>query len=360
MKKEAMLDIYSDYLLSVSGLASATGLAAVSDNAVSHDAVTNFLSCNQYSAKDLWLAVKPLIRGIEDGNGVLIVDDTIQEKPFTDENAIMCWHFDHSKGRNVKGVNLVSLVASYDGVAVPVSYEVVRKDEKYIDAKDGREKRRSRKTKNTMFLEMFDASIANQVKFRYVLADSWFSSAENMEHIKLAKRKDFIFALKDNRTVALSLADKLNGKFHPLSSLKLAENAATQVYIKGLEFPVLVTKRIFINADNSEGILYLAASDLELDGNTIAEIYQKRWKIEEYHKSLKQNAAFAKSPTKTVKTQANHIFASLYAFCKLQAISGKQKLNHFALRAKLLLEANKRAFHALRDVKLGTLILSTP
>ena len=360
MKKEAMLDLYSDYLLSVSGIASATGLSAVSGNEVSHDSVSNFLSYNQYGSKDLWLAVKPLIRKIEDGSGVLIVDDTIQEKTYTDENTIVCWHFDHSKGRSVKGVNLLSLVASYDGVAVPVAYEVIQKDEKYTDAKDGKAKRRSRKTKNALFLEMFDASIANQVKFRYALADSWFSSGENMEHIKITKRKDFIFALKDNRTVACSVADKLSGKFHPLSSLKLAENTATQVYIKGLEFPVLVTKRIFINADNSEGILYLAASDLELDGTTIAQIYQKRWKIEEYHKSLKQNAAFAKSPAKTVRTQANHIFASLYAFCKLQVIACGQKLNHFALRAKLLLEANKRAFQDLRKVKLPCSILSTP
>jgi DDE superfamily endonuclease len=360
MKKAAMLDLYSDYLLSVSGLTSATGLSAVSGNAVSHDAVTNFLSYNQYSAKDLWLAVKAFVRSIENADGVLIVDDTIQEKPYTDENAIVCWHFDHSKGRSVKGVNLLSLMAGYDGVAVPVSYEVVRKDEKYTDAKDGKEKRRSKKTKNAMFLEMFDASIANQVKFGYVLADSWFSSAENMAHIKQGKHKDFIFALKDNRTVALSLADKLSGKFRPLSSLELAENTATQVHIKGLEFPVLVTKRIFINVDNSEGILYLATSDLELDGATIAEIYQKRWKIEEYHKSLKQNAALAKSPAKTVRTQANHIFASLYAFCKLQVISGKQKLNHFAIRARMLLEANKKAFHELRNVKLGCFILSTP
>jgi len=360
MKRTEMLELYSDYLLSVSGLASATGLSAVSGFEVSHDAVTNFLSCNNYGSKELWLAVKPLIRKVEAGSGVLIVDDTIQEKPYTNENKIVCWHYDHSKGRSLKGINLLSLVANYDGVAFPVAYEVVEKDDKYIDPKDGKEKRRSLKTKNTMFLEMFDSSILNQVKFKYVLADSWFSSADNMEHIKLKKRKDFIFALKDNRTVAASLAYKLNGKFQSLSSLQLADRTTLEVYIKGLEFPVLVTKLIFINEDNSEGILYLATSDLELDGTKMAEIYQKRWKIEEYHKSLKQNAAFARSPTKTVRTQANHIFASIYAFCKLQVISCKQCLNHFAIRAKLLLEANKMAFKELRKLKSFNLCASTP
>lgn len=33
-------------------------------------------------------------------------------------------------------------------------------------------------------------------------------------------------------------------------------------------------------------------------------------KVEEYHKSLKSNASLAKSPTKTIRTQSNHCFAS--------------------------------------------------
>jgi hypothetical protein len=38
----------------------------------------------------------------------LIVDDTIQEKGWTDENEIICWHFDHGQGRSIKGVNLLN------------------------------------------------------------------------------------------------------------------------------------------------------------------------------------------------------------------------------------------------------------
>ena len=101
-----MLELYSDYLLTVSGPASATGLSAISCNEVSHDSVTKFLSRNIYESKDLWLAVKPLVRRYESCDGVLIVDDTIEEKPYTDENKIVCWHFDHSKGRSLKGINL--------------------------------------------------------------------------------------------------------------------------------------------------------------------------------------------------------------------------------------------------------------
>ena len=47
-----------------------------------------------------------MIRDIEQDDGVLIFDDTIQEKPYTDENDLICWHYDHSQNRTVKGINL--------------------------------------------------------------------------------------------------------------------------------------------------------------------------------------------------------------------------------------------------------------
>jgi hypothetical protein len=47
------------------------------------------------------------VRQMEQEDGCLIFDDTLQEKAWTDENEIMCWHFDHCKGRQVLGINLV-------------------------------------------------------------------------------------------------------------------------------------------------------------------------------------------------------------------------------------------------------------
>ena len=49
-------------------------------------------------------------------------------------------------------------------------------------------------------------------------------------------------------------------------------------------------------------------------------LYQKRWKVEEYHKSLKSNLGFAKSPAKTTRTQTNPIFASLVAFVTMEKL----------------------------------------
>ena len=78
------LELYTDYLLSTCGAATATGLSAMLDGEVSHDRFTRFLAQRDYTSKDLWRQVKSTVRKFEDAEGVLIFDDTIQEKAWTD------------------------------------------------------------------------------------------------------------------------------------------------------------------------------------------------------------------------------------------------------------------------------------
>ena len=94
---------------------------------------------------------------------------------------------------------------------------------------------------------------------------------------------------------------------------------------------------------------YLVTSDTTLSYDEITTLYQKRWNVEPYHKSLKQNASLEKSPTQTVTTQTNHFFAALCGYIKLELLKGATKLNHFALKSKLYLRAMHSAFATLRE-----------
>ena len=47
--KKADLDLYTDYLLSTFGAATATGLSAMVEGDVSHDQITRFLSAQEYT-----------------------------------------------------------------------------------------------------------------------------------------------------------------------------------------------------------------------------------------------------------------------------------------------------------------------
>jgi hypothetical protein len=105
--------------------------------------------------------VKPHVRTIESPDGVLIVDDSIVEKPYTDENEIICWHYDHSQQRNVKGINFVTCLYHNAGIYLPVGVELIAKTEHYTDLKDGKEKRCSPKTKNEYYREMIQQAFHN-------------------------------------------------------------------------------------------------------------------------------------------------------------------------------------------------------
>ena len=232
-----MLELYTDYLLSSFGAATATGLSSTVEGAVSHDQVTRFLSREDYDSKTLWQQVKPVVRAMEQPDGVLIFDDTIQEKPYTDENELISWHFDHSKNRSVKGINLLNCMYYAGGAAVPVAYELIRKPLVYRDEKTGRLKRKSEVTKNELMRRMLRVCQRNQLQYRYVLADSWFSAKENLDFIRWELDRHFIVALKSNRTAALSYEGKLQGNFSRIDSLDLPEHQAVQCWLRGLEFP---------------------------------------------------------------------------------------------------------------------------
>jgi SRSO17 transposase len=97
-------------------------------------------------------------------------------------------------------------------------------------------------------------------------------------------------------------------------------------------------------------VLFLLTNDIGLTSDQITLIYKKRWNIEVFHKSLKQNAALGRSETKMERSQHNHIFASMMAFCQLEKLKIKEKLNHFALKAKLYINAIKASFQQFNSL----------
>lgn len=343
-----LLDIYSDYLIAQNQYATATGLSDLLDGQISHDKITRFLNSKEPSSKELWEYVKPEIRRIEqDVGGVLILDDTIENKTYTDENEIICWHYSHAKNRCVKGVNLLTCLVRYNDAALPIACETVTKDVFFCDIETKKEKRRSSISKNEMFRSIIAQAVTNNVKFDHVLADNWFGAKKNMEFIHYDMKKKFIIGIKGNRLVACSEEERKKGQYQNLSALHLKDGEKRKVWLKDFSFPVTLITKIFKNEDDSIGTLHLVTNDLDSSADRIYEVYQKRWRIEEYHKSIKQNASLEKSPTKVVRSQKNHIFASIVAYCKLEFLRTKTSLNHFALKYRLLVKANQMAFQEL-------------
>src|SRR5215210_8972692 len=145
---KSLLDLYTDYLISSFGPTTATALSQLVNGEVSHDQVTRFLASPPKTSAGLWRIVKPMLRQVENSTGLLILDDSIEEKPYADENELICWHWDHSKERHVKGINFLTAFYATEQVGLPVAFDLVAKTELYLDAKSGKQKRRSSLTKN--------------------------------------------------------------------------------------------------------------------------------------------------------------------------------------------------------------------
>jgi hypothetical protein len=262
--KNANLDLYTDYLLTAFGAATATGLSAMVEGDVSHDQITRFLSAQDDTSKDLWREVKSTVRSLENKTGVLIFDDMIQEKAWTDKSELMFWHFYHCSGRTVKGINLLNALYYCNGTSVPVAFALVKKPFEYCDIKTCQIKRKSEVTKNELLREMIETCLCNALKFRFVLMDSWFSSEENFAFIT-GKDHPFIAALKNNRLVALIEEDRKKKRFVRVDELNSTEHTALQGWLKGYAKAIRWVRQVFTNKDGSTGIFHIAYSDLACD-----------------------------------------------------------------------------------------------
>ncbi len=394
------MDLYTDFLIANTGLASVSkaGLAL----GISKDKISRFLGgvtvftknrapINvayqtvqtfekkglvsghiKFNNQDLWGLVKKDVRACEEAQGLvvglggvgglgatLIIDDTIIEKEFTDENDIVCWHHDHCSGRSVKGINLLNGGLYYPGQDqyIPIFAELITKTIKYTDPKDNKEKRKSEVNKNELFRNNFNCIMKNHIKLEITLFDIWYGSVENLNFIN-GHRQKYICPLKSNRKLALSKNEKKSGKWYKLEEItsQLDTQKTLEIWLEGSTHSNYLTKQVFENQDGTIVTMYLITNDQNLTKDQIHNNYKRRWKVEEFHKSLKSNLGIESSPTKHQVSQNNHIFCSVIAYFKLENLiktpTARFK-NHFQLKASLLVKALQTTYQELQLLKMG-------
>ena len=339
----------------------ASYLSRLLDGKVSHDQITRFLDQGQPLSKAVWQLAKPLVRRIEQDDGVVSVDDSVEEKAHSAENGVIAWHYDHTTGRVVKGLNFITAFYSVRETApggqrlggqrlgVPLGCEVIVKENVWDDKK-GMTVAKSLTSKNEHYRELLRNVKANGVKYKYVLNDTWYTNVENMNFVAEYLEKKFVMAIKENLIVMRCDADDIVRWKGPIRDLPFAAGQVCEVYIRGVDFPVYITKHVFKNKNGTTGTLYLCTNDIDLTAEEACEVYQERWPIEEYHKSLKQNASLAKCPASRRSSQIKHILCSLYGYIKLEWMKLTSKKNHFALRSSMYLAALRASQSKLQQL----------
>lgn len=354
---KALSEIYINYLISSFGKIEMTKLSEILGENYSHDMFTKKLLLNDEIETDkaLWKYVKPILRKYEnEKDGCLLIDDTLLAKPYSKTNEVVCWHYDHTIHQNSKGIMMLNFhYTDASGISLPVGYEIVTKTEEVYDKKKKKIVKKSMFSKNEIMRDKLEIlHCYNELKYRYVLFDKWFASVENLVFINEVLEKKFVCPLKKNRKVALNEEDKNNGKYVSIADVDTGDCSSRLVYIEGYKNPLKVTKQVSKDGDDDESIyLYLVTNDIDLSTNKILEIYKRRWKIEEYHKSLKQNLKIEHSPTKVETSQLNHVFLCTCGFIRLEQLRLNYNMNHFSIKEKIYIQALNTAYQEVDKLK---------
>ena len=182
-----------------------------SKDAPAHDAFTRLLSRLEPDADTLWQEAKGQINL---RSGILVLDDSTLEKPYSEFNALVYRHWSGKQKEVVRGINLITLLWTDGTRCVPVDYRVFDKD------RDG-------KTKNDHFAEMLLAAFERGFNPALVCFDSWYASIENLKLVR-SLGWHFLTRLKANRQIRVS-----GGKLQAVSEAGLTGGNGTIGWLKG-------------------------------------------------------------------------------------------------------------------------------
>jgi hypothetical protein len=287
---------------------------------ISHDAVSDFLARSRSTARDIWELSSRLIKNREDG--FLIADDSVQNKQYSKEIGLVKLQYSGAEHGLVRGIGVVNLVHSNGEDYHPIDFRI------YAPDQDG-------KTKNDHFQDMLVAAKKEKgIKAQTVLMDSWYASVPNL---KLIHRMDMIFftTLKENRLVSLT---KEGGYIH-LEGIEWTDSTIKNglwVKLKELPFKVRLFKLVATHG-NIDWII-TNCPDRSLTTEVVASKNDVRWKIEQFHREVKNLVGSEKCQSRKGRAQRNHIAYCYQAWLSLKVVAIEMKKTVYAIKNELLNE----------------------
>lgn len=320
MKYDFNLDKYTTFLIAngnrYSGVEVSKALN-MENSAPAHDSISRWLAEQTYKPESLWNYVKREVSL----KSSLIVDDTVLDKKWSPKNELVNFHWSGNEHKTIRGISLVNLLSTSNDDCIPIDYRVYEGKKKH-------------KNKNEHFLDMLQSAKNRGFEPDFIMADSWYSSLENMKIIEKLGWK-FIFGLKENR-----LVNEVQGNYVAVSALDWTKKQVRKVWLKGFGF-VIVAQIVFKNGD----IRYFATNDLRTtDYETLSKQAKKRWTIEEFHRGIKQTTGIEKCYSIKRSSQLTHIFSCFVAFVKLEFERLKTGISWYEQKAQAVRLGITRVF----------------
>ena len=287
--------MYMGFLMSEPNSANCSRLAEVME--ISHDSVNRFLLRETYEPEDLFNEAKSLLNLV---GGTLSVDDSVLDKPYSQHMELVGYFWSGKHHRVVKGVNLITLYyTDLQGRSLPVNYRVYDKAE--------------HKSKNDYFLEMLEQVVNWGLEPGFMTGDSWYSAVSNLKTVKY-HRLGFLFAVESNRRVSVE-----KGRWVQVQQLDIPDEGR-MVWLR--DFGEVKLFRTRLKDQLRHYVVFLPPTDSDpysrFGRRAFEKVHDQHWRIEQYHRLIKQVCHIERFQVRGKVPILNHIFAALCSYVHLQ------------------------------------------
>lgn len=320
-KRPTRLD-YCQYLLVSQINYTITHYADHTQEQISHDAINRYLRNDRLTSRLVWENVRSQI--VPSAHGYLVFDDTVLDKNFSHKIELVRLQFSGNAHGLIKGIGLVNCVyvnPETDQYWV-IDYRI------YDPDRDG-------KTKLDHVQDMLTQVVHHkQLPFHAVLMDTWYATKDLMLFVD-SLDKIYYCPLKDNRQVDDSggeapyrRVDTLSWKDDELAHGKV-------IKIKG--FPNAYKVKLFRVAVSTHRTDWVVTNDLSQDSlDATQEVCGMRWKIEQFHREIKQLTGIERNQCRKARIQRNHIACAMLVWLRLTEIARQTQQTVYRVKHGLL------------------------
>jgi len=276
-----------------------------------HDAYTRLLHRLEPDSEALWAEVQSDVRRT---SGVLVLDDSVLDKPYARKMELVHHMWSGKHHRVVKGIDLLTLLWTDGDRHLPCDYRLY-------------DKPHDQKTKNDHFGDLLRVASSRGFAPECVLFDGWYSSLDNLKQLRTLGW-NWLTRLKANRRV--------NPDRTGLRAVGVCEIAATGtvVHLEGYGF--IKVFRIVAKDGTTE---HWATSNLRMDELERLRLADASWRIEEYHRGLKQVTNVERCQCRKAVAQRGHIGLALRAFLVVERWCFRTGVNWLSAKWQIVRDA---------------------
>jgi SRSO17 transposase len=218
----------------------------------------------------------------------LIIDDTLVERNGKTVQEAQS-HFDHNSNGYINGHQFFTALLWTPFLQMPIFPRLYSKNTD---------------SKIEMAQSLIDKLESSSIKINTVLFDSWYSDHELIKKCIKTKAR-VICAVKSNRNIKIGKSNKwkslsfVSDRIHSqlLEECKLNDKTYS-VWSRTVTLNHLLSVRMIISeqkdeTDELKGKVILVSTNIKDSPREIICAYKHRWKIETYHRDIKQNLGFA-------------------------------------------------------------------